>query len=174
MYTTLRCCLLTIITLSTYSTAYAQLDWRDVGDILQIALPASAYSTTLFHKDFQGTWEYTEALSTTMGSAFALKYTVQRERPNGSVRSFPSGHTAAAFSAAGFLERRYGWWYGIPAFALASLTGYSRVKSNQHWTSDVLAGAAIGIATNFYFTDRYHLTPIVGDDTTGIQIEIPF
>jgi hypothetical protein len=33
---------------------------------------------------------------------------------------------------------------GIPAYVLASLVGVSRLRSNAHWLSDVLAGAALG------------------------------
>ncbi len=39
-----------------------------------------------------------------------LKFTVQRERPDGSNRkSFPSGHSASAFATATVLHRHYGW-----------------------------------------------------------------
>lgn len=163
----------TLVLLSPTSL-HAQLDWRDVGDILQVLLPLSAYSATAIHQDLHGAWEFTEAFSTSLASSTALKYTVDRERPNGSVRSFPSGHTTSAFSAATFLQKRYGVWYGIPAFGLATLTGYSRVKSHQHWTSDVVAGAALGVATNLYFTDRYRLTPVITEDSKSVQIEMEF
>jgi len=164
-----------VITSMAYTT-HAEMDWRDVGDILQAALPASAYGTSLLKQDTEGLWQFTEAYSVSIASAYGMKYIVQRERPNGSVRSFPSGHTTSAFSAATFLQRRYGTWYGVPAYAFAALTGYSRVKSHQHWTSDVVAGAAIGVAANFIFTDRYHakIIPMIEDETRGLQIEVVF
>jgi len=37
--------------------------------------------------------------------------------------SFPSDHTAAAFGGASFIQTRYGYSYGIPAYALASFVG---------------------------------------------------
>jgi hypothetical protein len=49
------------------------------------------------------------ALTLTSGAVWALKYTTQRERPDGSNHySFPSGHTAVAFAAASVIDKRYG------------------------------------------------------------------
>jgi undecaprenyl-diphosphatase len=60
--------------------------------------------------------------------------------------SFPSGHTAVAFSAAGvlaaFVPR------AAPAFfVLAAAIGYSRIYIGVHWPLDVVGGAVIGILT---------------------------
>jgi undecaprenyl-diphosphatase len=57
--------------------------------------------------------------------------------------SFPSGHAASAFTAATLLA-------GGPAspvwFALAAVVASSRVYTQMHHTSDVVAGAALGVA----------------------------
>jgi undecaprenyl-diphosphatase len=61
------------------------------------------------------------------------------------VKSFPSGHTMAAFSLATV-------WAGRRpddrelAYGLAALVGLARIELKQHWPSDVFFGAAIGIA----------------------------
>jgi undecaprenyl-diphosphatase len=56
--------------------------------------------------------------------------------------SFPSGHAASAFTAATLLA-------GGPAtplwFALAAAVASSRVYTRMHHTSDIVAGAALGI-----------------------------
>lgn len=76
-----------------------------------------------------------------------LKLAVGRQRPDGSTRlSFPSGHTSATFATATVLERRYGWKVGIPAYGIAAYVAASRLQANKHFASDVLVGAAIGIA----------------------------
>jgi len=75
-----------------------------------------------------------------------LKRAVGRTRPNGGHHAFPSGHTSAAFTSAAVLERHYGWKVGAPAYAVAGLVGWSRVRDNVHWLSDVLMGATIGTA----------------------------
>lgn len=77
----------------------------------------------------------------------ALKYTVQRERPDHSNNvSFPSGHAAGGFAAAVVLTRHYGWKAGIPAYAGATYIAAARVHDNKHYLSDVIFGAAMGIA----------------------------
>ena len=59
--------------------------------------------------------------------------------------SFPSGHTTLAFATATALDRETGsMWVPIVAYPTAALVGWSRVADREHWTSDVVAGAAIG------------------------------
>lgn len=75
----------------------------------------------------------------------ALKSSVQRNRPDGSDRlSFPSGHTSSAFAMASVFDAHYGPKVGIPAYAAAAAIGLSRIESNKHNLSDVLAGATLG------------------------------
>jgi membrane-associated phospholipid phosphatase len=77
----------------------------------------------------------------------SVKYTTQRLRPDGSNRhSFPSGHTASAFATATVIQRRFGWRAGIPAYAFGGYIAASRVAAHRHYMSDVLVGAAVGIA----------------------------
>lgn len=128
---------------------------QSIGDALQIVLPASAAGMTLYYKDREGAVQFGESLLTTLGVTYALKYTVNETRPNGGAHSFPSGHTSSSFSAAEFIRKRYGWEYGVPAYALATFVGYSRVESKEHYTRDVLAGAAIGTLSSYFFTEPY-------------------
>jgi membrane-associated phospholipid phosphatase len=89
-----------------------------------------------------------------------MKRIVQRERPNRSdFRSFPSGHTSTAFVAAEFLHQEFGHyspWISVAGYATATATGYLRLYNNQHWLGDVLAGAAIGMASTklVYWANR--------------------
>ena len=76
----------------------------------------------------------------------SIKAVVKRTRPDGSTQnSFPSGHTSVSFASATVLHREFGWKVGIPAYAVASYIGISRVEGKRHFTSDVLFGAAIGV-----------------------------
>lgn len=79
-----------------------------------------------------------------------MKYSIDRTRPNGSSASFPSGHTATAFMGATLLAHEYGHksvWIPIAGYSVATATGIMRILNNKHYASDVLVGAAIGIAT---------------------------
>ena len=62
--------------------------------------------------------------------------------------SFPSGHTASSFAAAAAWFRRDKRW-GSAALVLAALIAFSRLYLYVHYPSDVLAGAALGIAAAF-------------------------
>jgi len=76
----------------------------------------------------------------------ALKYSLHRQRPDGSdYYSLPSGHSSSAFALATVAERHYGWRVGVPAYLVAAGIGLSRVESNRHYLSDVIAGGALGV-----------------------------
>jgi membrane-associated phospholipid phosphatase len=51
-----------------------------------------------------------------------------------------------SFASATVLQRELGWKVGIPAYAVASFIGASRIEDKRHFLSDVAFGAAIGIA----------------------------
>lgn len=78
---------------------------------------------------------------------YLLKYAVQRTRPNGDPRSFPSGHASASFATAVILQEHYGWKVGVPFFAAAAYTAASRVANNKHWASDAVFGSFLGVAS---------------------------
>ncbi|HZQ77871.1 MAG TPA: phosphatase PAP2 family protein [Acidimicrobiia bacterium] len=57
--------------------------------------------------------------------------------------AFPSGHASAGFTTAVFLSRCDP---GPPWYVVAGLVGFSRIYVRLHHTSDVVAGAALGLA----------------------------
>jgi len=128
---------------------------ESAGDALRFILPAAAAGLTLVFQDGEGTLQLGESAALALGVTFGLQYTIDEKRPNGEPRSFPSGHASISFASAEFVRNRYGWEYGLPAYVLASFVAYSRVEANQHYTHDVMVGAAIGIVSSTLFTRPY-------------------
>jgi membrane-associated phospholipid phosphatase len=81
------------------------------------------------------------------GVVQAGKMLTTRTRPDGSNNhSLPSGHTASTFATATVIQRHFGWKAGVPAYAFGAYVAASRMGENRHYLSDVLMGAALGIA----------------------------
>lgn len=134
---------------------------RLAGDIGQFALPLSALTLSLADNKIGLTSQLAKSMGTTLGIAYSLKFMVNEKRPNGGDYSFPSGHTSAAFAGASFIQGTYGWKWGIPAYSAATFVGWSRVESRAHWIQDVVAGAALGITVNQFFTSKKRKSPII-------------
>jgi membrane-associated phospholipid phosphatase len=124
------------------------------GDVLGVLIPASAYGMTFYKGDDEGRVQFYKSFATTLAITQGLKNTANETRPNGGSKSFPSGHTSGAFQGAAFIHARYGFEAALPAYAASALVGYSRVDGRYHYTHDVIAGAAIGIASSMYFTKQ--------------------
>jgi membrane-associated phospholipid phosphatase len=73
-------------------------------------------------------------------------------------KSFPSGHTTAAFAAATVYAMEYKKSVIIPiiSYTYASLVGLSRITENKHWTTDVLLGATLGYLCGRQVVNNYH------------------
>jgi membrane-associated phospholipid phosphatase len=145
-----------------------------IGDGLAVLIPASGYGTALYLNDHEGQIAFYKSIAVSTATTFGLKYTVRRERPDGSDdHSFPSAHTMYAFQGATFIYRRYGFKYAAAAYLGAAFVGYSRIEADKHYLSDVLAGAAIGSLSSWFFTDRYKgiaLQPLISEGTYGLKI----
>ncbi len=96
----------------------------------------------------------------TLGITYVLKNSFNAIRPDGASLSFPSGHTAFAFSGATLLAIEYGEnhpWVPYVAYGTASTVGFMRMANNRHYISDVLFGAGLGILSMkvAYWTHQY-------------------
>jgi membrane-associated phospholipid phosphatase len=150
-------------------------DTSRAGDVTAVLIPAAAATGAIALKDHEGLRQLTEVFAASLAVVYVLKYSVNRTRPDGGHHSFPSGHAASAFAGAAFLQRRYGWKIGVPASLAAVFVGYSRVESHRHYTSDVVAGAAISIGATLLFTHpRSHVTPLldVSHDHVAVSIAL--
>ena len=108
---------------------------------------------------------------------YGIKYAADRTRPNGDPRGFPSGHASTSFASAMVLQEHYGWKLGLPAFLAAGYTSGSRIIADQHWTSDVIFGAAVGIASGRTVTlhlrqTRIALSPLPLPGGGGVLVKV--
>ena len=124
-------------------------------------------------------WYYRGRINQDLGDA--LKYLVKKERPDFSDNhSFPSMHTSVSFAGAAFIQRRYGWKWGIPAYAVSTYVGWSRVYGKKHDWWDVAAGAVIGAGSAYIFTRPFakkhnlSISPVAGDGHYGIYASMTF
>jgi membrane-associated phospholipid phosphatase len=148
--------LLSYLLVAQASYAESNADSEKIGDIVQVLIPATVYVTTIALNDRDGKAQFKKAFISNLGITYALKYAIDKPRPNGvGSYSFPSGHTSASFQGAAFIHKRYGFKYSIPAYLLAGFTAATRIDSKKHDMLDVLVGAAIGIGSNFLFTTEY-------------------
>jgi hypothetical protein len=102
------------------------------------------------------------ALSVTGVTTLGLKAIRHNDTPNGKDWAWPSGHTASSFTVASMLDEFYGPKVGLPAYALASLIAYRMVDTGDHWTSDVVFGAAIGWVVGHTFSAKQKQLEIAG------------
>ena len=154
---------------------------------LQDAIPAAV--------GFAATWGYATLIDDSNGrreagemiesavfasaTSFVLQYAIGRERPNQTAdpnkwrsggSSLPSLHTTAAF-AIGTVMAESGsddvrWIRRLVGYGIGAVTAYERLKHNDHWLSDTVAGAGLGIATAHFVMNR-HEHP---DYSSGITV----
>jgi membrane-associated phospholipid phosphatase len=99
-------------------------------------------------------------------SANARNFHLMRGVHDRDYRSFPSGHSTAAFAFASLVTAETSHWWpdarwpvGAVTYGVATLTAVSRVYNYKHWTSDVVAGAAIGTLTGIKVFRYQHSHP---------------
>ena len=136
-----------------------------------------------------------EAIADALIVTEVLKYATDRERPdigekqgefwahglsnyqNG--RSFPSGHSAMAWSFARVIADEYPHWYtSLAVYGLASTVTVARVVGRQHFPSDVVVGSSLGYLVGGYVyrhhetgqRHAFHLTPAASPSMLGVTL----
>jgi len=151
---------------------------RTSTDVALIAMPVATLGIAIGKKDWKGIGIGAAEVAGTLAVTYGLKYAVHKRRPDGSDNhSFPSGHSSLVFADASFVMRRYGWKFGVPAYALAGYVAWGRVYGKKHDVWDVVTGAAIGSAIGLLctkpFMKQVEIAPAaIADPVTGSFITI--
>ena len=140
------------ISLASPAAAQVQATPDHVGDALQYIVPLAAAGMSWYHSDLAGAKQLGMSFVAAQGTTEVLKHVVHSPRPDRKGHGFPSGHTSAVFSAAGFVHERYGIGEAWPFYILAIVTGYERVHHEHHTTGQVVGGAVVGLGSAFIFT----------------------
>ena len=141
---------------------------KDIAPTAVILLGTWGYASLVgSHAGENETWNMVESGALSTVSAYALKYMIRRPGPNettdanhwfGGGRSFPSEHTTVAFAVGTVLAEsgnpEFRWLRRTIGYGLVFGTAYLRMKHNQHWLSDTIAGAALGAATAHFVLNR--------------------
>lgn len=150
-------------------------------DVLLVAMPVATATSMLVMKDWTGFKQAAFTGLTTLGTTYLLKFAVHKKRPDGSNNlSFPSGHTSITFANAAFVQRRYGWEWGAPAYALAAYVGWARTYARRHDWWDVAAGAIIGAGSAYIYTRPFAkdkqlvISPVSDGSRFGVYASLTF
>lgn len=148
------------------STNYKRYHGDGIDDVLQYTPMAASFLLKAAGVKCRSSWEqrlYKSGASFILcsGTTHLLKHSIHKMRPDGTDnRSFPSGHTAIAFSGATVLHKEFGKtspWISVAGYAVATITAVDRVRRNRHHWEDVATGAAIGFLSaqaSYWIVDK--------------------
>ena len=87
--------------------------------------------------------------------------------------AMPSGHAARVFAIASVLSHQADRWYvSVPLYAGATSVGIERVRSGDHWLTDVLVGGAIGVLVGRSVTVGSELDMGTDESPSAASIQI--
>ena len=142
--------------------------WRTISSTaepLSVAIPLSMAMVSLINNDHKMEINSYEAGASLLAAGvitMGMKSVLKRQRPyvtypndiypdeidNG--YSMPSAHSSLAFATATSIFLNYKKWYvAVPLYAWATSVSYSRMYLGQHYPTDVMAGAAVGIGSAY-------------------------
>lgn len=155
-----------ICCLGQASTHYKRYHGDGIDDVLQYTPMAASFLLKAAGVKCRSSWEqrlYKSGASFILcsGTTYLLKHSIHKMRPDGTDnRSFPSGHTAIAFSGATVLHKEFGKtspWISVAGYTVATITAVDRVRRNRHHWEDVATGAAIGFLSaqaSYWIVDK--------------------
>lgn len=135
---------------------YKRYHGDGIDNVLEYVPTAAVFGLKLLGVPAESSWKRRLTVSVVSfginaAVTYSLKHAIHEMRPDGTDNhSFPSGHTAVAFCGATTLMHEYrkvSPWIGVAGYAVATTVAVDRVRRNRHHWGDVVAGAAIGVAS---------------------------
>ena len=166
----LPCLLSTLFFLNSFSpSAQNRKTIETTTDILMFITPVAGFAGSLAIGDYQGTKQIIFSGAMNMAMTYALKYVIRKERPDHSDHhAFPSSHTSVSFQGASFIQRRYGWHFGLFTLRLrrlgtdvcqkTRLVGYHRRSSHRNSQQLYLHPSVCPKTQHYFFTGNSQWT----------------
>jgi hypothetical protein len=163
-----------ILPMSSYKTSM-----YSAGTGVAIALPLIATGITIYKHDRAGAAELLVGTLLSVGTVYALNNAIREVRPDGSSsHAFPAETTALAASSSSFLLDRYGFQYGLPAFAASGFVSFSLTQAKKARWYDTLASSVIATGYGFAVTrrlkSRYNITTHLSATTGGAYASLSY
>lgn len=114
-----------------------------IADFGKKAMPLGALAVAAVKLDWYGALMSQVLSSGLYGLNKPLEKKINKKRPCGCNGAFPSGHMIMYASSSSLLYYRYGWQYGLPAYALTIGFAADRVKNKAHSWGDMLGTFAL-------------------------------
>ncbi len=128
---------------------------RQIATDVSIAVPALAVSVALSKHDGAGLGELLAGTILSVGTAYGIGQAIREERPdNSSAHSFPALNTTLAASSATFLWGRYGWRYGLAAYAAQDVVSFSLTQAKRANWYDTFGASLISTGYGLVVTRR--------------------
>lgn len=151
-------------------------------DVLCVVPTMTGLCMAIVNEDKKGAVELGLSTATALVANYALEAAIKKDRPDGTgSHAFPSTHTLLAFNGSTFIMKRYGWEWGVPAYAVSAYVAWGRTHADKHDWWDVLGGAAIGAGVAWIYTHKFSkdtdvaIAPALLDgDAKGITARIAF
>jgi membrane-associated phospholipid phosphatase len=173
-----------VLALAAAPAQARDISWYEITitDVLTGTIPLGTLWRTYNIEDKAGRKQYLWSMGTTLvfinTARLALNDSKWGTRPNGSPYGFPSGHIAFVGASAAFLQERYGWAWGVPAWIATAYVAEVRIEDEHHRWRDVLASSAFAYGSAKYFVTRYpdtKVTPLFGEGgEVGLQVAYQF
>ncbi len=160
-------------------SGYAIADQQGVGDVVTGLLAIGTVSATYDYDDPEGRRMLIKSTFISYGTNGVLRLafndTRVGTRPNGKGYGFPSGHAGFMAAGASFLQERYGWKLGLPAYLATGYVSYIRVeKTNHHRWVDIAAAVALAHGVALWIVDPYEpgfsAAPLVEPEALGVRL----
>lgn len=175
-HTALVAVVLFVLNLATAARGSDPISDPVSGHAVMAAIPVTAFAIAYFKDDVEGEKQFLRNLLAnqllTSLARLGFDQTSLGERPTGNRYGFPSGHVSFAASGASFLQERYGWRYGVPAWLLTGYVAWNRVDNGDHHARDVIASVVLSYGVGKLFVtpeDATYLAPVIGPDFLGLR-----